>query len=46
MLEHRRGELLSHEVDLNTREAALEADQKRMGEMRASLLTHELAANL
>jgi hypothetical protein len=37
---------LSHEADLNTLEATLEAEQNRMRELRTDLLARELAANL
>jgi hypothetical protein len=38
MLDHESSELSSHEANLNTREAALEADQKSQGDLCAEVL--------
>jgi hypothetical protein len=46
MLDHEHSELSSHEANLNTREAALEADQKSQGDLCAEVLAHELIADL
>jgi hypothetical protein len=45
-LERGRNELLSHEVNLNTRETALEANQKSLGDFCAEVLARELSAEL
>jgi hypothetical protein len=45
-LECGRRKLSSREAGLNAREATLEAEQQRMGELHASLLAHELDADL
>jgi hypothetical protein len=45
-LERGWNELLSHEVDLNTRETALEANQKSLGDLCAEVLARELSVEL
>jgi hypothetical protein len=45
-LEHGRMELSSHEAGLNAREATLEEEQRRMGELHAILLARELDTDL
>jgi hypothetical protein len=46
MLDRERNELSSHEANLNTREAALEVDQKSLADLRVDVLAHELTADL
>jgi hypothetical protein len=46
MLDRERSELLSHEADLNTHEATLEADQKSLADLRVEVLAREFAADL
>jgi hypothetical protein len=46
MLERRRSEVSSREADLDTCETALEVDRKSLGDLRAEVLTNELAADI
>jgi hypothetical protein len=46
MLDRECSMLMSRETDLDTREAALEADQKSLADLRAEVLARELAADL
>jgi hypothetical protein len=46
MLDREHSELSSHEADLNTREPALEEDQKRLADLRTEVLARKLAAVL
>jgi hypothetical protein len=46
MIDRGRGELSSHEADLNTCEATLEADQKSLADLRIEILACELTTDL
>jgi hypothetical protein len=45
-LECGRSELLFCEANLNTRETALEADQKSLGDLHVEVLAHELSVKI
>jgi hypothetical protein len=46
MLDYGRSELSSHETNLDTHEAALEANQKSLADLCTKVLARELAADL
>jgi hypothetical protein len=46
MLEHGHNELSSCEADLDTHKTTLEADRKKLGDLRREVLAHELTADL